>query len=143
MRDSLSPMSGLTDLDQTLASLDAKPQGTYVFATVDPVPEELLPFAVIREDEGTTVIVEEQEARRFGLPLDHTFARITLGVHSSLDSIGLTATIAQTLASRSIPCNVVAGFYHDHLFVQADRASEAWSLLDDLARQAKGWLPED
>lgn len=136
-------MSGLTDLDQTLASLDATPQGSYVFATVPTVPEGLQPFAVVREDEGTTVIVEEQQARDFNLPLDHTFARITLGVHSSLNSIGLTATIAQTLASRSIPCNVVAGFYHDHLFVEAERASEAWSLLDDLTRQAQGWLPED
>lgn len=136
-------MSGLTDLDLTLASLDATPHGTYVFVTVDTVPEGLSPFAVIREEEGLTLIVEEKDAREHALPLDHTFARITLGVHSSLNSIGLTATIAQTLASRSIVCNVVAGFHHDHLFVQADRATEAWSLLDDLARQAQGWLPED
>ncbi|WP_043535794.1 ACT domain-containing protein [Actinomyces polynesiensis] len=135
-------MSGTTDLDQTLASLDATPQGTYVFATVSSVPEGLEPFAVVEEDEGTTVIVREQQARDLGLPLDQVFARITLGVQSPLDSIGLTATIAQTLASRSIPCNVVAGYFHDHLFVPADRASEAWSLLDNLARQAKGWLPE-
>ncbi len=134
-------MSGLKDLDEALASLDATPQGTYVFATVPAVPEGITPFAVIREDEGVTVVVSEQEARDAGLPLDETFARITLGVHSALDSIGLTATISQTLASRSISCNVIAGYFHDHLFVQADRATEASALLDSLARQAKGWLP--
>lgn len=136
-------MSGLKDLDEALASLDATLQGTYVFACVTSVPENLTPFAVIREEEGTTVVVTEQEARDAGLPLDETFARITLGVHSSLDAIGLTATIAQTLASRSISCNVIAGYFHDHLFVQADRATEASALLDNLARQAKGWLPTD
>lgn len=134
-------MPGISDLDQNLASLDATPNGLYVYASLPAVPEGLTPFAVIREDEGVTVIVTEQEARDAGLPLDETYARITLGVHSALDSIGLTATVAQTLASRSISCNVVAGYYHDHLFVQADRATEAAELLDGLTRQARGWLP--
>ena len=134
-------MPGISDLDQNLASLDATPNGLYVYASLPAVPEGLTPFAVIREDEGVTVIVTEQEARDAGLPLDETYARITLGVHSALDSIGLTATVAQTLASRSISCNVVAGYYHDHLFVQADRATEAAELLDGLTRQAQGWLP--
>jgi hypothetical protein len=31
---------------------------------------------------------------------------------------------------------VVAGFYHDHLFVPHDRAAQAVSLLEDLAQQA-------
>ncbi len=134
-------MPGISDLDQNLASLDATPNGLYVYASLPAVPEGLTPFAVIREDEGVTVIVTEQEARDAGLPLDETYARITLGVHSALDSIGLTATVAQTLAARSISCNVVAGYYHDHLFVQADRATEAAELLDGLTRQARGWLP--
>lgn len=134
-------MPGISDLDQNLASLDARPNGLYVYVSLPEVPEGLTPFATIREDEGITLIVTEQEARDAGLPLDETYARITLGVHSALDSIGLTATVAQTLASRSISCNVVAGYYHDHLFVQADRATEAAELLDGLTRQAKGWLP--
>ena len=134
-------MPGISDLDQNLASLDATPNGLYVYASLPAVPEGLTPFATIREDEGVTVIVTEQEARDAGLPLDETYARITLGVHSALDSIGLTATVAQTLAARSISCNVVAGYYHDHLFVQADRATEAAELLDGLTRQARGWLP--
>lgn len=134
-------MSGLHDLDRALASLDATPQGIYVFATVPTVPDGLDPFAVIAEDEGYTVVVTEEQARDAALPLDEKFARITLGVHSSLNAVGLTATISQTLASRSISCNVIAGYFHDHLFVQADRVTEASAALDELARQAKGWLP--
>jgi hypothetical protein len=131
----------MKDLDRALASLDATQQGMYVFATVSEIPEGLAPFATIAEDEGTTVVVAEDQARDAGLPLDERFARITLGVHSALDSIGLTATIAQTLASRSISCNVIAGYFHDHLFVQAERVTEATEALAELTRQAKGWLP--
>ncbi|MCI1662940.1 MAG: ACT domain-containing protein [Actinomyces sp.] len=134
-------MSGMKDLDRALASLDATQQGMYVFATVSEIPEGLTPFATIAEDEGITVVVAEDQARDAGLPLDERFARITLGVHSALDSIGLTATIAQTLASRSISCNVIAGYFHDHLFVQAERVTEATEALAELTRQAKGWLP--
>lgn len=136
-------MPGISDLDQNLASLDATPHGLYVYVSLTEVPEGLTPFATIREDEGITLIVAEQDARDAGLPLDETYALITLGVHSALDSIGLTATVAQTLASRSISCNVVAGYYHDHIFVQADRATEAIALLEGLTRQAQGWLPTE
>ena len=136
-------MPGISDLDQNLAFLDARPNGLYVYVSLPEVPEGLSPFATIREDEGITLIVAEQDARDAGLPLDETYALITLGVHSALDSIGLTATVAQTLASRSISCNVVAGYYHDHIFVQADRATEAIALLEGLTRQAQGWLPTE
>ncbi len=135
-------MSGMKDLDRALASLDATQQGTYVFASVPSVPAGISPFATIVEDEGITVVVTEDQARNAGLPMDERFARITLGVHSALDSIGLTAMISQTLASRSISCNVIAGYFHDHLFVQADRVSEASAALAELTRQAKGWVPE-
>lgn len=134
-------MSGLKDLDSVLAALDATPQGVYVFASVHSIPEGLQPFATIQEDEGITVVVAEDDAREAGLPTDERYALITLGVHSALDSVGMTATITQTLASRSISCNVIAGYYHDHLFVHVDRATEAASILDNLARQARGWLP--
>ena len=131
----------MKDLDQTLASLDATPCGTYVFATVQELPAGVTPFAMVQEDEGLTVVVTVEQAKAAGLPTDMTFARITLGVHSALDSVGITATVSQMLASRSIPCNIIAGYYHDHLFVQANQVTEASAILDDLARQAQGWLP--
>ncbi|WP_175956398.1 ACT domain-containing protein [Schaalia sp. Marseille-Q2122] len=134
-------MSALSDLDQVLASLDPTPEGVYVFASVDEVPAGLHPFAQIREAEGITVITTFEDAKEAGLPLDETYARITLGVHSALNAVGLTATVAQTMASRSISCNVIAGYHHDHLFVQADRQAEAVALLKELAESAQGWLP--
>lgn len=134
-------MSALSDLDQVLASLDPTPEGVYVFASVAEVPAGLQPFAQIREAEGITVITTFEDAQKAGLPLDEAYARITLGVHSALNAVGLTATVAQTMASRSISCNVIAGYHHDHLFVQADRQAEAVALLKELAESAQGWLP--
>ena len=81
-------------------------------------------FALIREDEGTTAIVPQD---------DGDFARITLTVHSALDGVGLTAAVATALAARGIACNVVAGFHHDHLFVPWERRDEALAILQRLS----------
>lgn len=133
-------MESLKSLDEALAALDAQAGGTYVFATTDSVPPGLEPFAVIREAEGITLVVEATEAMQFGLGTEELFARITPTAVTALDSVGVTATITQTVASRGIPCNVIAGFNHDHFFVPADRAQEVVSLLANLSQQARGWL---
>jgi uncharacterized protein len=81
-------------------------------------------FALIREDEGTTVIVPGEGGE---------FARITLMVHSALEGVGLTAAVSRALAAAGIACNVVAGFHHDHLFVPWERREEALALLRDVS----------
>lgn len=61
---------------------------------------------------------------------------ITLRVHSALDAVGLTAAVARELADAGLSCNVVAGFHHDHLFVEQARADEALAVLHRLAERA-------
>lgn len=134
-------MTSSTSLDHLLASMEVKAQGTYVFVRLDEIPEGVEPFATVREFEGMTIVISERRALEAGLPVDSRFARITLDVPSSLNSVGVTATVAQILAARSITCNSLAGFHRDHLFVQVDRADEALQILHDLKEQAKGWLP--
>jgi len=60
---------------------------------------------------------------------------ITLMVHSALDSVGLTAAVTRQLADEGISCNVVAGYFHDHLFVPADRPTTPWR------RSRRSWRP--
>ncbi|MDT3766994.1 ACT domain-containing protein [Gleimia hominis] len=134
-------MDNTQSLDEMLANMDIQSQGIYVFANLDEIPEGVEPFATVREKEGTTIVISEDRAEKAGLPTDNRFARITLELPSSLLSIGLAATIGQTLAARSITCNQLAGFHHEHLFVQVDKADEALSIMRDLKEQAKGWLP--
>jgi hypothetical protein len=103
----------------------------YVFAQVPAVPPGGA-FAVIREDEGTTVVLAQAQADRLGLPYGYVAARITLTIGSDLAAIGLTAEVSRILAQAGISCNVIAGLAHDHLFVDFERGPEALGLLERL-----------
>jgi uncharacterized protein len=108
--------------------LSAEP---YVFAA-GPPPPGVSPFAVIREDEGVTLILTRADADRAGLAYEYVAARITLRVSSALTDVGLTALFSRTLAVAGISCNVIAGLAHDHLFVDWDQAARALALLREL-----------
>jgi uncharacterized protein len=88
--------------------------------------------ATIRETEGLSVILPEQEASARGWKALFRTAWIQFGLVSALDAVGVTATVSATLAAAGISCNMVAGAYHDHVFVPVERASEALDLLNEL-----------
>jgi uncharacterized protein len=90
------------------------------------------PFAVIREDEGVTVVLTRSDADRAGMAYDYVAARITLRVGSALTDIGLTALLSRTLADAGISCNVIAGLAHDHLFVGWEQGEPPRTLLGEL-----------
>jgi hypothetical protein len=126
--------AGLQDMLSTLAPR-LRP-GEFVFCTV-PIMEqadyvELLPLASFREDEGLTLVVGLASADKAGLDYTSVFRCITLGVHSSLDAVGLTAAVAGRLAEHGISANVIAAYHHDHIFVPADRADDALVVLQTL-----------
>ena len=85
------------------------------------------------EVEGVSLILSEDAARRHGQQTDLPMRRITLGVYSALDGVGLTAAVAGVLAEQGIACNMVAAYHHDHAFVPAGDASRAMEILTELA----------
>ena len=103
------------------------------------LPEGLLPMCTFREAEGLTAIVERTMAERAQAPYIFEARLITLTVHSSLEAIGFLATISSCLAQAGIPCNAVAAYHHDHLFIPVDRAQQALVLLESLS--ADGTTP--
>ncbi len=109
--------------------------GDYVFCCLPAgaVPDGLHPVATVAEAEGLTVVVPTPEALAAGLDADFRCAWITLGIHSALDAVGLTAAVATALTRDGIACNVIAGFHHDHLFVPFDTAQRALAALAALA----------
>ncbi|TPL94174.1 ACT domain-containing protein [Mesorhizobium sp. B2-3-12] len=133
-------MTGETDLRTLLASM--RPElldGTYVFATLAPgvpQPEGLEPMMLFREREGMTLILTEEAARTMGLAASFRCRMITLNIHSSLDAVGFLAAITTRLAAAGMGVNPVSGFYHDHLFVPAERAEEAMGLLRELTAES-------
>ena len=127
-------------VEQLLAGMKPRLQpGIFVFATVpagSPISADVEPVMVFRESEGVTLVLEEAQARKAGL--DGTFRSrlITLEIHSSLDAVGFLAAITARLAEAGMGVNPVSAFYHDHLFVAADRAAEALRILETIARDA-------
>jgi uncharacterized protein len=90
-------------------------------------------FATVAEAEGLTVVAPLSDIEAAGLVSD-PWARISLTVHSDLAAVGLTAAFATALGAEGISCNVIAGFHHDHLFVQWDRREDAMAALEALSR---------
>ncbi len=130
-------MAGETDLDKLLTLLQPKLiDGDYVFCTVPGSRygdlAALNPLASYREEEGLSLLLERRDAERGALDYDSVFKGITLSVHSSLDSVGLTAAVANKLATSGIPANVIAAHFHDHVFVPRERADLALQLLTEL-----------
>jgi uncharacterized protein len=94
------------------------------------------PVVTVAEREGQTVVARMEEADAAGLAYDYVAGWITLRIHSALGAVGLTAAVSQELAAVGLSCNVIAGYHHDHIFVPYERAQEAASLLEDLAKRS-------
>jgi hypothetical protein len=132
-------MRGETDLMKLLKSMrPERNAGEYVFCVLDSSAQlaDVTPLGLFREREGVTVILPRADADQAGLSYAGTFAWLTLTVHSSLEAVGLTAAVARTLTEAGISCNVVAAFYHDHLFVPVADAERALTALGVLSEQA-------
>lgn len=131
-------MSAITDLNQLIASI--KPElkdAEFVFATVAGNLADYLmlkPLASFHESEGLTLILEKHQADSASIDYQGVFKQITLTVHSSLEAVGLTAAVAEALAKQGISANVVAAFFHDHIFVPKGKAEQALNALLALSR---------
>ncbi len=125
-------MTGERDLRKLLRHMTPQLQpGTFVFCTFpdNDLPADLAPIATFREAEGLSAILALDEARRAGVPYQFESGLITLTIHSSLDAVGFLAAVSAVLAEAGIPCNAVAAFHHDHLFVPREMAQRALDLL--------------
>ncbi len=110
----------------------------YVFITTQNLLDEMIkfnPLCSFVEEEGLTLIIKKRIASEQGLKFDGVFKRITLRVHSSLDAVGLTAVVASKLKDNNISANVVAAYYHDHIFVQSSLSEKALNCLRNLTHE--------
>ena len=131
----VNAVTGETELKRLLAIMSPTLDDTdWVFAVVgEEDAVRLTPHAIasFREAEGLTLVLPQAAAddlKRVSAPMK----RITLEVHSSLEAVGLTAAVASALAEEGISANVVAAYYHDHIFVPKASADRAVAVLQAL-----------
>jgi hypothetical protein len=128
-------MSGVKELDRLLSAIKPRlSNDEFVFCTVAAELSDyahLSPVATFLELEGLTLVLLKHQAQNAGLKYESSFRQITLMVYSSLESVGLTAAVSARLASKSISANVIAAYYHDHIFVPYDKAEQALLALNE------------
>lgn len=130
-------MTGEINLGRLLKTM--QPQlnnGEFVFCTIKDLAsissnDIIMTF---KEPEGTTVIVTRETADNFNWSYSFIASWITLTVHSSLEAVGLTAAFSNALANQGISCNVVAAFYHDHIFVDKKDTTKAMDVLQQFSK---------
>ncbi len=130
-------MTGENDLQTILkAMLPELNVGEYIFFSSHDLSQfdenEIL--GLFKEKEGATVIISKEVADRRKIPYNFVASWITLTVHSSLSSVGLTAAFSTALAKENISANIVAGYYHDHIFVAKQDAEKALKVLEQLSK---------
>lgn len=126
-------MPGEADLATLLRTMaPALREEPYIFCSVDEATLAglgVVPLGLFREAEGVSLILSRAQADGAGLPYDELWACISLSVHSALSAVGLTATISARLAAAGLSANVVAAYYHDHVFVPWEARERALSAL--------------
>lgn len=111
-------------------------EGAFVFASTQDAAciARLIPYAkgTFVEAESTSLLLPVDVALGAGFDVSAPMHCITLNVYSALDGVGLTAAVAGALADHDIPCNMVAAFHHDHVFVPVGVSTDAMDVLRKL-----------
>ena len=143
--EAVVPISETLEMISTMAPL--LHSRTYVYAKLSSNASsedlaEVLPYihSMFQEEEGISLLLpigvydkHKDIFPKISSPLSH----IELQIFSSLEGVGLTAAVSSALAAAQIPCNMVAAFNHDHIFVPEEDAENALEILEAVAREAK------
>ena len=87
---------------------------------------------LFREDEGLTVITQADEHT----DANNRWVWLELCVFSDLQAVGFMAAVSNVLSQQNIPCNTVAAYHHDHVFVPEAQAGKAIAALEALSSKA-------
>jgi hypothetical protein len=120
-------------------------EGEFIFCTTDNAEiaarGATMALGLFRETEGIALILARADAVSLGFDCNNPMRRIVLSVYSALDGVGLTAAVSSALGRNGIPCNLVAAYHHDHVFVPTGMADQAMAVLRAVQQEAVLRLP--
>ena len=132
-----------SDLSKLLGTLSViRRDGIWRFETIDKDEAswaELVSLRGVRdiamlfqESEGLTVITSAEAST----PESNRWVWLELSVYSDLQAVGFLARVAAALTQADVPCNAIAAYHHDHIFVPASKADDAIAAIEALRTQA-------
>ena len=132
-----------SDLSTLLSTLEViRRNGVWRFETIDKDAASWADLVNLRqvrdiamlfqESEGLTVITSADDET----PQDNRWAWLELSVYSDLQAVGFLAKVAAALSEAGVPCNAVAAYHHDHIFVPEAKAETAIAAIEALRAQA-------
>ena len=90
--------------------------------------------ATYQEQEGISLVLPLSFSEQKELPLSAPMRCITLNVYSALEGVGLTAAVSTAVADSNIPCNIIAAYHHDHIYVPSELSEKAFDILLELQK---------
>ena len=132
-------MTGIVELEKLLSRINPRlVEGEFIFCTLSGNVfdySHLNPLSSFIESEGMTLVLSKDNAESMNIKFENTDRQIRLNVHSSLEVVGLRAAVSTKLASKNIRANVIAAYFHDHIFVQPDKSEDALKALHELSEE--------
>ncbi len=132
-----------TDLSKLLETLSVhRRDGIWRFETIDKDEASWAELVTLREARNIAMLFQEAEGLSVILsaldatPQENRWVWLELSVYSDLQAVGFLAKVAAALAEAGVPCNAVAAYHHDHIFVPELKVDIAIKAIEDLRSSA-------
>lgn len=128
-----------TDLTRLLSTLTVKRhEGIWRFETIPAEQSSWVELVNLRDSRRIAMLFQEEEGLSVitqandDTPAENRWAWLELSVYSDLQAVGFLARVAAALTEAGVPCNAIAAYHHDHLFVPEPRAADAIAAIEAL-----------
>ncbi len=132
-----------SDLSTLLSTLTViRRDGVWRFETIDKNEASWAELVNLRQVRDIAMLFQETEgltvinSAAADTPESNRWVWLELSVYSDLQAVGFLAKVAAALSDADVPCNAVAAFHHDHIFVPEAKAEAAVAAIEALRTQA-------
>ena len=132
-----------SDLSKLLGTLSVtRRDGVWRFETIDKDEASWAELVSLRDVRDIAMLFQEREglsvitSAEALTPENNRWVWLELSVYSDLQAVGFLAQVAAVLTEADVPCNAIAAYHHDHIFVPEGKADAAIRAIEALRPQA-------